>query len=67
MIPRSKVLDVCRLLDFDPNDVLDLHISPNSVTATKFVRDGNGNKIRGAEGGFEKMTKIHPISTEQTK
>lgn len=49
-IPRDALRDVCRLLGLDPGDVQELRIGMNELTATLYLSDADGHKIRYGEG-----------------
>lgn len=49
-IPRDKMRDICRMLGIDPANVVELRCGVNEITATLFLRDSDGHKIRYGEG-----------------
>lgn len=49
-IPRDTLRDICQLLGLDPGDVRDIHLGINEVTATLYLCDADGHKIRYGEG-----------------
>ena len=63
MIERSKVLEACRVLGFDPNDVFEMTLTPQVVRVTTFTRNDEGARVRES-GGFLKDTREYPITTE---
>lgn len=60
-IDRSKVLEACELLGFDPKDVFEMKISPEVVTVTAFKRGPEGQRIRVQGEGYGKITTEYPI------
>lgn len=49
-IPRDTLRDVCRLLGLDPGDVREIRIGVNELTATLYLSDADGHKIRYGDG-----------------
>lgn len=62
-IERSKVLEACELFGFDPNDISEMTISPESVTVTTFKRGPEGQRVRVQGEGYGKSTTEYPISS----
>jgi hypothetical protein len=56
-IPRDTLRDVCRTLGLDPGDVREIRIGVNELTATLYLSDHDGHKLRYGEG---------PATTEVT-
>ncbi|MFD8797221.1 hypothetical protein [Streptomyces atroolivaceus] len=49
-IPRDTLRDVCRTLGLDPGDVLELKLGVNELTATLYLTDQDGHKLRYGDG-----------------
>lgn len=62
-IDRSKVLEACELLGFDPTDVFEMKITPEAVTVTTFKRGPEGQRVRVQGEGYGKITTEYPISS----
>lgn len=64
-IERSKVLEACRMLGFDPEDVLEMKLSSQVVTVTTFTRGPDGQRIRLQGEGYGKTTTEYPITPNE--
>ncbi|WP_228995094.1 hypothetical protein [Streptomyces sp. DH8] len=49
-ITRDTLRDICRLLGLDPSSVRELKLGVNELTATLYLCDRDGYKIRYGEG-----------------
>ena len=61
-IDRSKVLEACELLGFDPSDVNEMKIESHVITVTTFKRGPEGQRVRVQGEGYGKITTEYPIS-----
>ncbi|MFC3238239.1 hypothetical protein ACFOL3_34520, partial [Streptomyces nitrosporeus] len=49
-IPRDVLQDICRRLGLDPSTVRELRIGINELTATLYLTNPDGHKIRYGDG-----------------
>ncbi|MEQ4610313.1 hypothetical protein ABMX48_29445 [Streptomyces cavourensis] len=57
-ITRDTLRDICHLLGLDPSDVRDIQIGMNELTATFYLSDRDGHKIRYGEGAATTVATI---------
>lgn len=60
-IPRDTLRDICQALGLDPGDVRELRLGVSELTATLYLSDADGHKIRYGDGPATTVVTI-PIS-----
>ena len=60
-IPRDTLRDICRALGLDPGHVLELKLGVHELTATLYLSDADGHKIRYGDGAATTVVTI-PIA-----
>lgn len=63
-IERDKVIEACKVLGFDPNDVYEMRIDSHTVLVTSFQRGPENQRIRGPQGSYYKNTTEYPITSK---
>lgn len=49
-ISRDTLRDICQLLGLDPGNVLELRLGLHEITATLYLSEPGGHKIRYGDG-----------------